>query len=649
MCIQYNLRQVELPTDAEQALQWQSGLSDEEIMRDRDSILNTLEEAANVMWQQGLCQKWLEGADPQVAVVSKTVNGIIFEDLAKTVQDPDLEMIQAFRTGADFMGLLPVSGREMPRRGTGTCADPDNLKKDCGRSNRVLLAKLKADEHEDELQRLTEEDAKLGRMSWPRPAAECDLESIRLCPRFAVVQGLKADGTTKIRAIDNLSWSAQPPEEKGSFGKKRKKELSVNGHTEVPEEIHHDHIDILMSAMRRFILLMGVVPGLLKADIDSAFRRIPLKPSHRWAAGVAYMRNGVQMVSTHMANPFGASSSVYSWERVGSLLCSIARRLLHIATFRYVDDFFAPERPGTMEHAMQCLARLVRLLLGATAIANRKLECGLSLVVLGVQIKLSQQGAAMMPDRAKVVKCLATIELALKTCILTAGCAQKLAGRLSWATQFMFFKLGRAMIRPIFDQKRSRDGSMTRDSPLYVALKWWRRVLAMDLCEVHEWAADKKPVAHLFVDAAGSPARCAAVLFLDGKWSYTDGKPSAALMNRLNDRCDNQIMALETMAIALGLSTFEEELEQRSVIVYSDNKGAEAATRKGTAKSWDHCQLIHEIWSHAAGNKMGVWIVRVPSDDNISDLPSRFEYGMLEELGAVWRAPGIAKPMLEDL
>ena len=205
MCIQYNLRQVELPTDAEQALQWQSGLSDEEIMRDRDSILNTLEEAANVMWQQGLCQKWLEGADPQVAVVSKTVNGIIFEDLAKTVQDPDLEMIQAFRTGADFMGLLPVSGREMPRRGTGTCADPDNLKKDCGRSNRVLLAKLKADEHEDELQRLTEEDAKLGRMSWPRPASECDLESIRLCPRFAVVQGLKADGTTKIRAIDNLS------------------------------------------------------------------------------------------------------------------------------------------------------------------------------------------------------------------------------------------------------------------------------------------------------------------------------------------------------------------------------------------------------------------------------------------------------------
>ena len=29
--------------------------------------------------------------------------------------------------------------------------------------------------------------------------------------------------------------------------------------------------------------------------------------------------------------------------------------------------------------------------------------------------------------------------------------------------------------------------------------------------------------------------------------------------------------------------------------MYSDNKGAEAATRKGAAKSWDHCQMIHEI------------------------------------------------------
>jgi len=38
-----------------------------------------------------------------------------------------------------------------------------------------------------------------------------------------------------------------------------------------------------------------------------------------------------------------------------------------------------------MEHALQCLARLIRLLLGPTAVAADKLACGKKLDVLGVR------------------------------------------------------------------------------------------------------------------------------------------------------------------------------------------------------------------------------------------------------------------------
>ncbi len=41
-----------------------------------------------------------------------------------------------------------------------------------------------------------------------------------------------------------------------------------------------------------------------------------------------------------------------------------------------------------MEHSMNIFARLVRLLLGETAIAQQKLECGHELVILGVQAAL---------------------------------------------------------------------------------------------------------------------------------------------------------------------------------------------------------------------------------------------------------------------
>jgi len=90
------------------------------------------------------------------------------------------------------------------------------------------------------------------------------------------------------------------------------------------------------------------------------------------------------------------------------------------------------------------------------------------------------------------------------------------------------------------------------------------------------------------VDAAGSPAHCAAVLFVDGRCMYTDGAPAEYLMKEFQGRSDNQIMTLEILAIALGLSTFASETCGRNVVVFSDNTGAEAASRKGTAASWDH-------------------------------------------------------------
>ena len=84
-------------------------------------------------------------------------------------------------------------------------------------------------------------------------------------------------------------------------------------------------------------------PGLWKADIDAAFRRVPLRESHQWAAGVAYQYRGDTWVAVHTSMPFGATASVIAWHRVGALLLEIARRVLHLPVFRYVDDYFAAE------------------------------------------------------------------------------------------------------------------------------------------------------------------------------------------------------------------------------------------------------------------------------------------------------------------
>ena len=189
------------------------------------------------------------------------------------------------------MGALPVSGIGVRvateamlhcsgARGSGATGfllqvvpDADALRRDCLRSNMQLLPSLKEDAHAAELYKMTCEDAALGRMTAPAPAADCDLEAVRLHPRFSVEQGVKDDGAVKIRAVVHLSWSTpaeSSPRQRRS--KKRTKQASVNGHVAVPEQLKHDHLDDLFAAMSLFYALGGLLPGIFKADVDAAFR-----------------------------------------------------------------------------------------------------------------------------------------------------------------------------------------------------------------------------------------------------------------------------------------------------------------------------------------------------------------------------------------
>ena len=68
---------------------------------------------------------------------------------------------------------------------------------------------------------------------------------------------------------------------------------------------------------------------------------------------------------------------------------------------------------------------------------------------------------------------------------------------------------------------------------------------------------------YLFV--AGSPARIAAIAWVDGQVLYTDCEPPVAIVGRWVERQDQQIMGLELLSIALALSTFERYCKKRKV------------------------------------------------------------------------------------
>ena len=115
------------------------------------------------------------------------------------------------------------------------------------------------------------------------------------------------------------------------------------------------------------------------------------------------------------------------------------------------------------------------------------------------------------------------------------------------------------------------------------------------------------------------------------------------------------------------MSVFEGWIRGRNVIVHSDNMGAQHVTQKGIAKSWVHTCIVHSIWYEdclaafpmmlllcaracrlrALELEMGLWISRVPSEDNIADDPSREEYEVLRALKAVRIEPRMHPKFLE--
>ena len=117
----------------------------------------------------------------------------------------------------------------------------------------------------------------------------------------------------------------------------------------------------------------------------------------------------------------------------GSLVIAVLRQVLHMPAFRYVDDVFGPEREGSAAHAEQIVARVVKCLLGPTAISSHKVAHGNPLVVLGVEATIEEEGMSFRPSADKVAKWTRQLKEALASGRLYGGEASKMCGRLSCA------------------------------------------------------------------------------------------------------------------------------------------------------------------------------------------------------------------------
>ena len=100
---------------------------------------------------------------------------------------------------------------------------------------------------------------------------------------------------------------------------------------------------------------------------------------------------------------------------------------------------------------------------------------------------------------------------------------------------------------------------------------------------------------------------------------------------------------LHSVCALTGMCSFARQIAGRNLVIWSDNAGAERATRKGglllrpplvraafacagTTKRFDHNTLVHSIWANAVALGCAMWVERVPTEVNLADDPSRWEH-----------------------
>ena len=489
-----------LPPAVCQALDWVGKTAPDDAIAWRERATAEIEQAADRFRNSGESDRWLRECDSGIAEVLKHVNLPLLQHLIKQSGWHDPQVVDMLRNGAQVVGMLPSSG-------TGTAIDdpqpPAELPAvgaERRTANEQILSSLTEDRHASELlKQIWEIEVPLGRMSAPVPVSEIaeSLDHVVVNRRFGVEQGIDANGDIKIRSVDDCTESL------------------VNAACAVRERLHHDGLDSLVQCAKRLSTALGHNADLsfFKADVDAAYRRVPVASSCLNLVWIVFLVNGITWASCHRSLAFGLVAAVHAWNRVGACLTHICRQLLKIPLLRYVDDLFAVEPSRSAPHALSCVARVIRAVLGTDAlrahkmaVGNYSLACQFSqwtrswsraacaamqgvkvseapLVVLGASVSCLIAVLRCCPSPDKAAKWSDILLRVIATGIMSPGLAKKMAGRLSWAAQTTFRRAGRAMVRPFFAQAFAPLRGARASPALLSACHWWQVVLRSGISE----------------------------------------------------------------------------------------------------------------------------------------------------------------------
>ena len=482
-----------------------------------------------------------------------------------------------------------------------------------------------------------------------------------------VVGPTKAPAWLKARAValpwrDGVAHLVEPPpgevflaasfaivqiDEHGNIKIRRGEDWRRSGHnsTVAADDVPTHHFLGSFVDLARRMAGDGVVL-IFGHDLLNAYRQWPVRcPAHcgtflPTAAGMTFW--------CHLAMNFGATASVWDFNRGGDALQQLLRGLLLLPTGHYVDDFNGLEFEELGQSAMEAFEQLFTAL-GFRIKASKSQPPAAQHIVQGVLFEISRRGVTLSPTTERVRRIMAQITQALQDDALKPDEAHKLAGRLSFLTQAVFGGVGKAPIKAVYARAadtaaHSKDGL---SGGLRAALRSLEKILPTIRPRFIPFYPDDMDTAVLYADA----------FFLDGEQRHKAGHvpttASAAAPNRTNNGWgfvlrlggvvfyDHGVVPpwflrkfearrafiymLEVFAQVAALAAFATHLPG-AVTAFIDNTAGQAALSKGYGKDPAMNGLLAAFWALAARQGTMVDFRRVPSKANVADAVSRDDF-----------------------
>ncbi|CAE7943369.1 unnamed protein product, partial [Symbiodinium necroappetens] len=306
----------------------------------------------------------------------------------------------------------------------------------------------------------------------------CPTETPAVAWAFSVVQ-VGSDGRRKVRRCED--W-------RRSYHNSTVSAYDIPPHDDVSQYI----------AMVRYLAARGISPLIWAQDLEAAYRQYPVSDPNQ--CFVLLMTPQGPTLWRHYVMPFGATSSVFHFNKATDALLWLARSLFWCPCIHFVDDLGSVDPSDSSQSGFSTFREFCSAL-GFRLKLSKEQPPGARQKIQGVFIEITEDAVSVQPDPHRLEKLRSVMETALQEDRLQVECASRLAGKLQFLCTSLYGKVGQSLLHPLHARASAPAvAEVTLNSALRASLRCLLTLLAEAPPRTLPFQSSE-PVSVLYADA----------------------------------------------------------------------------------------------------------------------------------------------------